>query len=77
MTQYRVRELADELRPRESGKQSVVLADDANAKVVLFVFAAGDNLKEHVAPLPTIIQIINGEADLTLGEEAMAGKPGM
>ncbi|QDT59447.1 hypothetical protein SV7mr_19540 [Stieleria bergensis] len=47
-----------------------MLTGDDNAKVVLF------GLKEHVAPLPAIIQIINGEAELTVGEEAVAGKPG-
>jgi len=75
-SEYQIRQLANELRPPESGKQSIVLADDDNAKVVLFAFAAGDGLKEHVAPLPAIIQIINGEAELTVGEEAVAGKPG-
>ena len=69
---YRIRQLADELQPPESGKQSVVLTEDKNAEVVLFAFAAGDVLKEHIAPLPAIIQIIKGEA----GEEAVAGKPG-
>jgi quercetin dioxygenase-like cupin family protein len=74
--EYQIRQLADELQPHESGKQSIVLTDDDNAKVVLFAFAAGDGLKEHVAPLPAIIQIIQGEAELTVGEEAVAGKPG-
>lgn len=73
---HQVRQLIDELHPPESGKQSIVLADDDNAKAALFAFAAGDGLKEHVAPLPAIIQIINGEAELTVGEEAVAGKPG-
>lgn len=73
---YRVRQLAEELQPPESGKQSVVLADDANTKVVLFAFAAGDGLAEHVAPLPVIIQIIKGEAELTVGDQAVEGKPG-
>jgi len=76
MSQYHIRQLADELQPPESGKQSIVLTDDDNAKVVLFAFAAGDGLKEHVAPLPAIIQIIKGQAELTVGEEALAGKPG-
>jgi len=75
-SEYQIRQLANELQPPESGKQSIVLTDDDNAKVVLFAFAAGDGLKEHVAPLPAIIQIINGEAELTVGEEAVAGKPG-
>lgn len=71
-----IRQLADELQPPESGKRSIVMADDANAKVVLFAFAAGEGLAEHVAPLPAIIQIIKGEASLTVGAEAVAGKPG-
>jgi len=73
---FQIRQLADELQPPESGKQSVVLTDNDNTKVVLFAFAAGDGLKEHVAPLPAIIQIIEGEAELTVGEVAVAGKPG-
>jgi len=73
---YQIRQLADELHPPESGKQSIVVTDDDNAKVILFAFAAGDGLKEHVAPMFAIIQIIRGEAELTVGEETVAGKPG-
>ncbi|MEZ6043116.1 MAG: cupin domain-containing protein [Planctomycetaceae bacterium] len=76
MAHFQIRPLADELQPPETGKQSIVLADDANAKVVLFAFAAGDGLTEHVAPLPAIIQIVRGEAFLTVGEESVAAKPG-
>ena len=46
------------------------------SQIVLFAFAAGDGLKEHVAPLPAIIQMVKGEAELTVGEEAVAGKSG-
>lgn len=73
---FQIRQLADELQPPESGKQSIVLTDDDNTKVVLFAFAAGDGLAEHVAPLPAIIQIVKGEASLTVGEETVVGKPG-
>ena len=73
---FQIRQLADELKPPELGKRSIVLADDDNAKVALFAFAAGDGLKEHVSPLPAIIQIIKGEAELTVGEESVEGKPG-
>ncbi len=76
MSQYHIRQLTDELQPPETGKQTAVLADDANTKVVLFAFAAGESLAEHVAPLPAIIQIIKGEALLTVGEDKVAGKPG-
>ncbi|WP_437193306.1 cupin domain-containing protein [Planctomicrobium sp. SH527] len=75
-TNYQIRQLSDELSPPESGKQSVVLGDDENAKVILFAFAAGSGLAEHVAPLPAIIQIIQGEATLAVGNESVNGKPG-
>lgn len=73
---FQIRQLADELQPPDSAKESVVLADDDDAKVVLFAFAAGDGLAEHVAPLPAIIQIIKGEAEMTVGEKPVAGKAG-
>jgi quercetin dioxygenase-like cupin family protein len=75
-SEHQIRQLADELHSPESGKKSIVLTDDDNAKVVLFAFAAGDGLKEHVAPMPAIIQIIRGEAEMTVGDQAVAGKPG-
>ena len=76
MSEYQIRQLADELQPPEAGKKSIVLADDAHSKVLLFAFAAGAGLAEHVAPLPAIIQIVKGEASLTVGEKTVVGKPG-
>jgi quercetin dioxygenase-like cupin family protein len=73
---YQIRQLMDEIQPPESGKQSIVLLDDTNTKVVLFAFAAGSGLTEHVAPFPAIIQIIKGAAALTVGNESVAGKMG-
>ena len=73
---YQIRQLVDEIQPPVTGKQSVVLLDDANTKVVLFAFATGSGLTEHVAPLPAIIQVISGEASLTVADESVDGKPG-
>lgn len=73
---YEIRKLAAKHKPPESGKQSIVLLDDAKTKVVLFAFAAGVGLTEHVAPFPAIMEIITGEAALTVGNEPVAGKPG-
>lgn len=76
MTHYQIRQLADELQPPESGKQNIALADDDNAKVVLFAFAADDGLTEHVAPFPVMIQIVKGEAEMTVGDDLISGKRG-
>lgn len=48
----------------------------AGFKAILFTFAPGQELSEHTAAVPAVIQILAGEADLTLGSEAVAGRPG-
>ena len=50
-----------------------MLTDDDNTKVVLFAFAAGGGLAKYVAQLPAIIKIMEGEAELTVGDETAAG----
>ncbi len=73
---YLIKQLTDELAIPESGKQSVVLLDNVRSKSILFTFAAGAGLPEHVAPFDETIQIISGTATLTVGEESVEGKPG-
>ena len=75
-SEYQIKQLSDELPIPESGKQSVVLTDNAKTKVILFSFAAGAGLTEHVAPFDATIQIISGTALLTVGTESVDGKPG-
>lgn len=73
---YLIKQLTNELAIPESGKQSVVLVDNPKNKVILFTFAAGAGLAEHVAPFDATIQIIAGTAALTVGEQSVEGKPG-
>lgn len=73
---YLVKQLTDELATPESGKQSVVLIDSSKTKVILFSFAAGSGLAEHVAPFDATIEIISGRAAITVGDESIEGKPG-
>jgi len=75
-TEYQIKQLADELPIPLEGKRSVVLTDNAKTKVILFAFAAGGGLAEHVAPFDATIQIISGTASLTVGDESVEGKPG-
>jgi hybrid cluster-associated redox disulfide protein len=49
---------------------------DSGLKAIVFAFAPGQELSEHTASVPAIIQIIEGECELTVGEsryEASAG----
>lgn len=42
---------------------------DERVRVVLFRFAAGQELSEHTASRPAILHFLNGEASLTLGDD--------
>jgi quercetin dioxygenase-like cupin family protein len=60
----------------ENGTLSRVIYVDDNIRVVLFAFDAGQELTEHTASMPAIIQVIRGEARLMLGEETVTALPG-
>ena len=50
--------------------------DDAQVKVILFRFAAGQGLSEHTSPRAAALYFIQGQAALTLGDEAREAQPG-
>jgi quercetin dioxygenase-like cupin family protein len=58
------------------GTLSRTVYSDASIKVVLFGFDAGQELSEHTAARPALIQIVRGEARLTLGGEVMEARSG-
>lgn len=76
LADYQIKQLTSELPIPESGKQSVVLHDNIQSKAILFSFAAGGGLAEHVAPFNATLQVITGTAAITVGNEAVEGKPG-
>ncbi len=49
---------------------------DEHIKAVLFGFAAGQELSEHTASQPAILHILNGEANLTLGDDSLEARAG-
>lgn len=49
---------------------------DGHLKAVLFTFAPGQELSEHTASMPAIIQILKGRAQLTLGGDKKEAKEG-
>ena len=62
--------LAEETRFAENGIVSRTLFRAANCRVVLFGFAAGQELSEHTSTQHALVQILSGECDFSL-----AGKP--
>jgi hybrid cluster-associated redox disulfide protein len=61
--------------PSESIVSRTVYRDD-HLKAIVFAFAPGQELSEHTASVPAIIQIIEGECDLTLGGDSYVVKEG-
>ena len=55
---------------------SKTLHKDEKMKVILFGFAAGQELSEHTAATPAILHFLHGEAKLILGGEAKEAKTG-
>ena len=49
---------------------------DEHVKVILFDFAAGQELSEHTASKPAMLHFLQGEARLTLGDQQMIAGPG-
>lgn len=62
--------LADEARFAPNGIVSRTLLRTENSRVVLFGFAAGQELTEHTSTQHATIQILGGECEFSL-----AGKP--
>lgn len=69
-------DLNQESMPLEDGILSRTIHQDDRSKAVLFTFAAGQELSEHTASTPAILQFISGEAALTLGSETLDARAG-
>ena len=58
------------------GILSRILYKSDRLNVTLFGFDAGQELSEHTAAWPAILEILDGEAELTLGDETRVVGPG-
>ncbi len=55
---------------------SRTLAEDKAGTLTLFAFDAGQALSEHSAPFDAFVQILDGEAELTIGGKAVRAGQG-
>ena len=61
--------------PTESIVSRTIHVDD-QIKASIFGFAPGQELSEHTASVPAIIQILQGTCSLTLGNDTFKAGPG-
>ncbi len=69
-------DLAAEAPPVERGIHSQTLDDGPDVRLVLFSFAAGEELSEHTAARPAIVHVLDGAGDAVVGGERHALAPG-
>ncbi len=60
----------------KNGITSRTLFQDERLKVVLFGFDAGQELSEHTASMPAVMHFLQGQARLTLGQDAQKAQAG-
>jgi len=71
-----LKDLRAEARTPANGILSQTLENNERVKVVLFGFAAGQELSAHTAPFPAILTFLKGEAQLRLGADEMKAGEG-
>jgi quercetin dioxygenase-like cupin family protein len=58
------------------GIVSRTIHDDAGCRVVLFSFAAGQQLSDHTAAVPVTIEVVDGDADIGVAGENIIAPTG-
>jgi len=69
-------DITSEVEIPPDGTLSRVLYQDEQLRLVVFAFDAGQELTEHTAARPAVVQVLRGRLDLTLGGEETTAAPG-
>jgi quercetin dioxygenase-like cupin family protein len=60
----------------DKGTLSRTVQNDEHSKVVLFGFAAGEELSEHTASMAAVMHFLAGEARVVVGGDALDARAG-
>ena len=55
---------------------SRTIAENEAGTITAFAFGAGQGLSEHTTPFDAVVQVLDGEAELTIGGEAVRALAG-
>ncbi|GAB3622330.1 hypothetical protein GCM10027418_04120 [Mariniluteicoccus endophyticus] len=75
-TTTEVREIVGQSTGRNGRPGAKAVLDNDSAKIVAFEFAAGDELREHAARHPVLIQVMRGRVEFTLPDRTIELQPG-
>jgi len=68
--------LLDEVEIPENGTLSRVVFNADGLRVVLFAFDTGEQLTDHAATVPAVVQVVKGRLEMTLGDQKVEIGPG-
>lgn len=68
--------LLDEVEIPKNGTLSRVVFNADGLRVVLFAFDTGEQLTDHAATVPAVVQVIKGRLEMTLGDQTVEIDPG-
>lgn len=68
--------IADLVQYQEGSIVSREILKRPTGTVTVFAFAAGQGLSEHTAPFDALVQVVDGEANVTIGGVSMSVKAG-
>lgn len=71
-----VRDLREAIATPPDGIVSRTIFADDDVRAVLFSFAAGQQLSDHTAAVPVVIEVVDGEASIGVEAEVIEGRPG-
>ncbi|CAN5737662.1 cupin domain-containing protein [soil metagenome] len=71
-----ISDLFQKAEPPTDGILSRTLHNDEHVKIVIFGFGAGQELSEHTASMPAVLQVLQGQARLTLGDDVIEAGAG-
>jgi quercetin dioxygenase-like cupin family protein len=71
-----VHDLLEPVSTPADGIVSRTIHVDDDVRVVLFSFAAGQQLTDHTAAMPVTLQVVAGESRIGVGDTLIDGRPG-
>ncbi len=71
-----VADLDAEVDVPKDGTLSRVLYKDDRLRLVVFAFDTGQELTEHTAAVPAVVQVISGRVEMALGSDRVTVEPG-
>ncbi|MCG8648990.1 MAG: cupin domain-containing protein [Pirellulales bacterium] len=70
-----IQDLIKEIDIQAGSIVSKALYHDAAAKIVLFGFDAEQELSQHTASVPAVMHFLEGEAEVTIGDDTVQAEP--